>query len=1142
MKMRYNKFIIALMLLGINCGVAFGQSPDQNYVRTTVPRQPVKTNYSLDSLVLNKDAVNITINYVDGLGRPLQTVQQQGSPLGKDIIQPVVYDQYGRPSTTYLPYVENSGIYARYRTNATAAQALFYNPAGSSGSQQANGVVRTTAPYAVSKYELSPLARPLEQGAPGVPWQPNATRTATSASGHTVLTEYTGNTDQTGIRKVRLYQATNPSNNHTRRLINAGWYAAKKLGVTISKDENWVSTNLKAGTNEEYQNNTGQVVLKRVWLTDTNDLTTYYVYDDFGNLCFVIPPGAADATTGNVSQLQLDNLCYQYRYDERNRVIEKKLPGKGWDYIVYNKLDQVVATQDSVQRMKTPLQQASFIKYDAIGRVAVTGVFNIAGSSTAGTNYRTTILNAVNVQTKNWETRLYVGTANTTDYSANAYPATDFTQLTINYYDKYTAIPGKPSYYVPVVYTLRTQGLLTATRIAMLNTPANTLLTVNYYDVEGRLSDIYAQHYKKNEYNVKNYDATTFTYNFNDQVTTTTRKHYIYLSTQANPQRMLTIAKRNIYDHQGRKIKTWQQITNADGTNDLTPDTRTVLSKLDYNEVGQLRANNQHSTDSVAYLQTINNTYNERGWLSKITTNTNKLTVDLRYNDADAGIARQFNGNIAQQLYSGQYSGSKSFTYSYDKLNRLTNAALGTGTTLNEAITYDGRGNILTLNRGGQSYTTPLAYTYGSSGVSNQLATVAATGFTTRNYSYDGNGNATTDGGSLTIAYNLLNLPQTVKLSGTTKATYTYDASGQKLHATQTGNDRDYIGGIIYNNNAIEYIATEEGRATPNGATAYNYSYDLKDQLGNVRATVDKDPTGGTARVVQEDEYYAFGLRVNKYDFSNGNLNLYNGKELQTDLANQYDYGARFYDPVVARWNVIDRYAEKYEKWSPYSYGMNNPIKNIDIGGDSIIVSQSGNNYNVRLTGKIINDSSTPFTSDQLNSGVNRASSAIGKYFSVSDGNATSTGEASLSVASNDNPLQPGDHAIRVVDPGAMPDGFGGKMPTNTVGETNMGLNVIYVSSAIFNNDAAKSGENSAKGLTTTGGATFGRTVGHELLHNAGVTAGGKDHPKPGENPGNLLNPSGSKDAGTNVTIDQIKQMKTNYDNGQLNHGKQKLL
>jgi len=77
---------------------------------------------------------------------------------------------------------------------------------------------------------------------------------------------------------------------------------------------------------------------------------------------------------------------------------------------------------------------------------------------------------------------------------------------------------------------------------------------------------------------------------------------------------------------------------------------------------------------------------------------------------------------------------------------------------------------------------------------------------------------------------------------------------------------------------------------------------------------------------------------VNKY--------LYNGKELQDDAIsgsslNWYDYGARMYDPAIGRFHTQDRFAEKYFDFTPYQYGANNPIKYIDINGDSLWVSVS---------------------------------------------------------------------------------------------------------------------------------------------------------------------------------------------------------
>jgi len=914
-------------------------SSNQNYIATYVPRVAGITNPA-DPNNSTCD-VMATVQYFDGLGRPVQTVQIKGSPTLRDMVQTINYDQFGRQSTKYLPFTvrPTDPSNGSFKTNAAADQASFYSNPSNPATWNAAGVTKNQFPFAETNFEPSPLNRITEQGSAGDAWQLPGKAGAVDP-GHTVKIDYATNdaaslTTGSG-RWAKLYSVSLDANGKPS-LIDQGHYDVNQLSVTVTKDENWKTTDGKIGTVEQYTDKEGNIVLKRIFDDNGNALSTYYIFDDLENLAYILTPKAAP-DNGNISQATLDLLCYQYRFDERRRLVEKKLPGAGVEYIVYNKIDLAVATQDSMQRVTN---KWTFIKYDGLSKSVISGVWDNGNAPIS----RTSLQGIVNGQTSLWETRDNNNAGNYY-YTSVAFPSSGISKyLTINYYDDY-GIPNLPATYNAVSsYSQMTKGLVTATLTNVLNT--NDLLwSVQYYDDKGNVVKSFLQNYLGGSLNTANYDEISNTYDFTHNLITTTRNHH------AGTNPMLVIANTYDYDHSGRKINTWESI------NSSTP---VLLAKQDYNEVGQLLTKHLGSKNSgTSFLQDISYRYNERGWMNK--DSSALFVMQLQYND---NSAPEYNGNISTQLWGTGTTLNKSYTYTYDKMNRLLSGVSNEG--FNESgITYDVMGNIGSLVRDNPILpTTTFAYNYNG----NQLTTIS--GISSNPYQYDGNGNVSFDPhNNITIAYNQLNLPQNI--TGGKTIGYFYDASGHKLRRTSANTsigDVDYVNGIQYRNGIVESVATEEGRARRNSDNSYTYEFNIYDHLGNTRISF--DDSSSVARVIQRDDYYPFGLEINRKIFGTKNNNLFNGKELQEEIG-LYDFGARFYDPFIGRMNMIDPAAEKYASLSPYVFATNNPVKRMDPDGRDVIFTITRNkkgeitDVNISSTVYIQGDGASDKRADEL--------------------------------------------------------------------------------------------------------------------------------------------------------------------------------
>jgi Leucine-rich repeat (LRR) protein len=349
---------------------------DMNYVRVWTPRVALTDSTRVPRSPI--DSVSLSTQYLDGLGRPVQTVLKQASPQHRDMVQPHVYDGLGREPWAYLPYADQKNGTGGYRPQALRQQHDFYYPSLLTGPPTPDdstlGVARTGQPYAETVFEASPLNRVVAQGAAGEAWQVTA--------GHMVERVERPNMDADSVLWFQpSYDPTNLDPGYQ------GFYQAGELwGTDVSDAHGPNEPGEKGYRTIEWKDKLGQVVLKQVEVARTGTtstglhsrwLRTAYVYDDFGRLRFVLQPEASKrmlALGNRAAPLPASALpfLFHYRFDGRGRQIAKQVPGQaGETLVVYDQLDRLILSQDPVQRTR---QEWSLTKYDALGRIIISGL------------------------------------------------------------------------------------------------------------------------------------------------------------------------------------------------------------------------------------------------------------------------------------------------------------------------------------------------------------------------------------------------------------------------------------------------------------------------------------------------------------------------------------------------------------------------------------------------------------------------------------------------------------------------------------------------------------------------------------------------------------------------------------------------
>lgn len=837
-------------------------SAEPSWTKTYIPQLP-ETNSANINYASNPANVKTMTTYSDGFNRPVQSVQHFAVAGSKPHLVSSFDTRFQQEPKSFLPYPAAD---ASYHNNMFAFQQYYYSTAYPGEGYTA---------YSGTKDMSGSQQRAVKEMAPGL---------SQIGQNRGALTMKTTN----AANEIKMWKPDT-----TGKPTYQGTYAAGMLlGETISDTSGAVTT--------IYKDRNGRTICKIIKEKEENGggggvvatyNTIYFVYDDMGRLVCTMPPKASANSNTSVSQIVFDNLCFQYRYDEKGRLAAQRFPGEGgMTEMVYDLKDRIVMRR-SPQMANTAQWEVTF--YDMRGRIKATSIYSNSASRSTWQN----IMDAGGGSSNQADLSFYL----LTPQGEDTYPAENAISgnymLSYTYYDNYDQCdPGDTIFnnclsILNFTEALSTPGaeapirakaqhdLITGSRIRIIPAPgADTAqtgdwrLATRYYDNKGRV--IFTTNFDLYHGNPIHVHCNASQYDFTDRVLIT--KHVMQNANGSTQQHQeLT---RNEYDPvTGKMTKSWRKTDTSIWV---------VQTMFSNDELGRTKRKVLGN-----YGEVQDYTYNIRGQLSGINEYYAR-TGDRQGESRSFGQFLGYDYGFTLPRYDGKISGmlwrgagaslASAYGYSYDAGGRLTNAEyrryeppsgsyfgyawrkdLADYTVSNLQYDKDGNikkmmqkgvepgGNIVSIDQLVYTYednerSSRLSRVYDSSG-SNIPGDFKNTNGNNVDYAYDLNGNLTLDNnkGITSATYTYLDRPQVVTFAGTSKTIrYSYDAEGNKVQELVTSGSvtkqTDYIGSFMYENNQVKYVLTPEGRSVYDANNnKFIEEYFVKDYLGNVRSVVE---------------------------------------------------------------------------------------------------------------------------------------------------------------------------------------------------------------------------------------------------------------------------------------------------------------